>query len=60
MDVRSLVGICVEIQEPGDFGRSVKRPGNDVLEVGPQPAFVGSDLGAVSDWIIAKYSQGGA
>jgi 2-haloacid dehalogenase len=38
----------------------IKRPGNDVLEVGPQPTFVGSDLSAVSDWIIAKYSRGGA
>jgi 2-haloacid dehalogenase len=38
----------------------IKRPGNDVLEVGPQPTFVGSDLSAVSDWIIATYSRGGA
>jgi 2-haloacid dehalogenase len=34
----------------------IKRPGNDVLEVGPQPTFVGSDLDAVADLLIAKYA----
>jgi 2-haloacid dehalogenase len=34
----------------------IKRPGNDVLEVGPQPTFVGSDLIAVADLLIARYA----
>jgi 2-haloacid dehalogenase len=35
----------------------LKRPGNDVLEVGPQPTFVGSDLNAAADQLIAKYAR---
>ena len=35
----------------------IQRPGNDVLEVGPQPTFVGSDLDVVADLLIAKYSR---
>jgi 2-haloacid dehalogenase len=35
----------------------ITRPGNDVLEVGPQPTFVGSDLNAVADLLIAKYAR---
>jgi 2-haloacid dehalogenase len=35
----------------------IRRPGNDVLEVGPQPTFVGSDLNVVADLLIAKYSR---
>jgi 2-haloacid dehalogenase len=35
----------------------IKRPGNEVLEVGPQPTFVGSDLKVVADKLIAKYLQ---
>jgi len=35
----------------------IKRPGNEILEVGPQPTFVGSDLKAVADLLIAKYTR---
>lgn len=35
----------------------IKRPGNDLFEVGPQPSFVGSDLSAVADLLIAKYAR---
>jgi 2-haloacid dehalogenase len=34
----------------------IKRPGNDVLEVGPQPNIVGADLDDVADQLIAKHS----
>jgi 2-haloacid dehalogenase len=34
----------------------IKRPGNDVLEVGPQPTFVGSDLDAVADQLIKRFA----
>jgi 2-haloacid dehalogenase len=33
----------------------IKRPGNDVLGVGPQPQFVGDDLNDIADQLIAKY-----
>jgi 2-haloacid dehalogenase len=32
----------------------IKRPGNDVLGVGPQPRIVGSDLNDVADQLIAR------
>jgi len=32
----------------------IKRPGNDLLEVGPQPRIVGSDLDDVADQLIAQ------
>jgi 2-haloacid dehalogenase len=35
----------------------IKRPGNDVLEVGPQPSMVGSDLNDVADQLIGKYAR---
>jgi 2-haloacid dehalogenase len=35
----------------------IQRPGNDILEVGPQPTFVGSDLNVVADLLISKYSR---
>ena len=35
----------------------VKRPGNDVLGVGPQPQFVGDDLDAIADQLIAQNKQ---
>jgi 2-haloacid dehalogenase len=35
----------------------VRRPGNEILSVGPQPTFVGPDLEAVADSLIAKYSK---
>jgi 2-haloacid dehalogenase len=34
----------------------IKRAGNDVLSVGPQPQFVGGDLNEVADQLIARYS----
>ena len=34
----------------------IKRVGNDVLDVGPQPQFVGRDLGDVADQLIARYA----
>jgi 2-haloacid dehalogenase len=33
----------------------IKRPGNDVLGVGPQPQFVGDDLNDVADQLINRY-----
>ena len=35
----------------------IKRVGNDVLDVGPQPHFVGNDLNDVADQLIAKYNK---
>lgn len=34
----------------------IRRPGNDVLAVGPQPQIVGDDLDAVADELIARHS----
>jgi 2-haloacid dehalogenase len=34
----------------------IKRVGNDVLSVGPQPNYVGQDLDDVADQIIARYA----
>ena len=36
----------------------IKRVGNDVLGVGPQPHIVGDDLNDVADQIIARYGPG--
>ena len=36
----------------------VKRAGNDVLGVGPQPHIVGDDLNDVADQIIARHARG--
>jgi 2-haloacid dehalogenase len=36
----------------------IKRTGNDVLEVGPQPTFVGSDLNAIADLLIGRFRTG--
>src|ERR1700761_8978640 len=33
----------------------IKRPGNDVLEVGPQPQIVGDDLNDVADQLIRRH-----
>jgi 2-haloacid dehalogenase len=33
----------------------IKRPGNDVLEVGPQPDIVGRDLDEVAGALIRHY-----
>jgi 2-haloacid dehalogenase len=35
----------------------IKRPGNDVLEVGPQPQIVADDLNGVADKLIARYAS---
>ena len=35
----------------------IKRPGNDVLGVGPQPEVVGTDLNDVADQLITRYAQ---
>jgi 2-haloacid dehalogenase len=32
----------------------IKRPGNDVLGVGPQPQMIGNDLNDVADQLIAR------
>jgi 2-haloacid dehalogenase len=37
----------------------VKRPGNDVLGVGPQPQIVGDDLSDVADQLIARHKRPG-
>jgi 2-haloacid dehalogenase len=36
----------------------IKRPGNDVLGVGPQPRFVGDTLGEIADQLITSYGFG--
>jgi 2-haloacid dehalogenase len=36
----------------------IQRPGNDVLDVGPQPDFVGRDLDQVADELIKRYGAG--
>ncbi len=36
----------------------IKRPGNDVLGVGPQPQIVGSDLAEVADKLIERFAKG--
>ncbi len=38
----------------------IKRSGNDVLAVGPQPEIVGADLNEVADQLIARYRRPGA
>ena len=35
----------------------IKRPGNDVLGVGPQPQIIGNDLNDVADQMIARYKR---
>jgi 2-haloacid dehalogenase len=35
----------------------IKRPGNDVLGVGPQPQIVGKDLNDVADQLIARHKK---
>jgi 2-haloacid dehalogenase len=35
----------------------IKRPGNDVLGVGPQPEVVGNDLADVAEQLIARYAS---
>lgn len=37
----------------------IKRPGNDVLSVGPQPTLVGADLDDVATQLIRRYSKAG-
>jgi 2-haloacid dehalogenase len=37
----------------------IKRVGNDVLDVGPQPQIVGNDLNDVADQLIARYQAPG-
>jgi 2-haloacid dehalogenase len=37
----------------------IKRPGNDVLGVGPQPSIVGKDLDDVADQLIARHKGRG-
>jgi 2-haloacid dehalogenase len=38
----------------------IRRVGNDVLGVGPQPQIVGDDLNDVADQLIARHGAGGA
>jgi len=35
----------------------IKRVGNDVLGVGPQPQIVGDDLNDVADQLIAQHEE---
>ena len=37
----------------------IKRPGNDVLGVGPQPQIVGDDLNDIADQLIARHTRRG-
>jgi 2-haloacid dehalogenase len=34
----------------------IRRPGNEVLSVGPQPTYTGADLSDVADQLIARYA----
>jgi 2-haloacid dehalogenase len=34
----------------------IRRPGNDILTVGPQPQFVGDDLNEIADQLITRYA----
>jgi len=38
----------------------IRRPGNEVLEVGPQPTFVGADLAVIAETLIRRSSAGSA
>jgi 2-haloacid dehalogenase len=38
----------------------IRRVGNDVLGVGPQPQMVGNDLNDVADQLIARHKGAGA
>jgi 2-haloacid dehalogenase len=43
----------------GRLGSSlIKRVGNDVLGVGPQPQIVGDDLNDVAEQLIARHDAG--
>ena len=35
----------------------IKRPGNDLLAVGPQPTIVGADLDDVANQLIRRYAH---
>ena len=35
----------------------IKRPGNDLLGVGPQPQLVGTNLNDVADQLIVQYQE---
>jgi 2-haloacid dehalogenase len=37
----------------------IRRPGNEVLSVGPQPTFVGADLNDVANQLIARFAAPG-
>jgi 2-haloacid dehalogenase len=37
----------------------IKRPGNDVLSVGPQPTLVGRDLDDVANQLIRRFAEAG-
>jgi 2-haloacid dehalogenase len=37
----------------------IKRPGNDVLGVAPQPQIVGDDLNDIADQLIARHKGRG-
>jgi 2-haloacid dehalogenase len=37
----------------------IKRPGNDVLSVGPQPTLVGNDLDDVANQLIRRFAKAG-
>jgi 2-haloacid dehalogenase len=37
-------------------GGAIKRPGNDLLSVGPQPQYTGRDLDEVAGQLIARYA----
>jgi 2-haloacid dehalogenase len=37
-------------------GLPIRRPGNEVLSVGPQPTFVGADLNDVANQLIARFA----
>jgi 2-haloacid dehalogenase len=34
----------------------IKRPGNEILDVGPQPMFVGTDLAAIAEILIHRFA----
>jgi 2-haloacid dehalogenase len=52
-----LLGRADEGQAAGWEAALIKRVGNHVLEVGPQPQIIGNDLNDVADQLIARHKR---
>ena len=51
---KELIG---ETNRSGWKAALIKRAGNDVLGVGPQPQLVGADLQDVADQLVARHKE---